>query len=110
MRIRVLIQRNHLFGKTNTQKTVAKVKTLHTEEKPSFVYLCISVLGQRNHSLSPINGFRLVFHFTTAKFYVGIIEKMPNCFFISQLQKKNCKTNAQQQKKRYNCETNLLQY
>ncbi len=51
MRIRVLVQRNHLFGKTNIQKTVAKVKSLHTEEKPSFVYLCICVSGQRNHSL-----------------------------------------------------------
>ncbi len=51
MRIRVLVQRNHLFGKTNTQKMVAKVRTLHTEEKPSFVYLCICVSGQRNHSL-----------------------------------------------------------
>ncbi len=53
MRIHVLVQRNHLFGKTNTQKTVVKVKTLRTEEKPSFVYLCICVSGQRNHSLTP---------------------------------------------------------
>ncbi len=51
MCIHVSVQRNHLFGKTNTQKTVAKVKNLRTEEKPSFVYLCICVLGQRNHSL-----------------------------------------------------------
>jgi hypothetical protein len=52
MRIRVSAQRNHLFGKTNTQKMVAKVINLRTEEKPSFVYLCICVLGLRNHSLS----------------------------------------------------------
>jgi hypothetical protein len=51
MRIRVSVQRNHLFGKTNTQKTVAKVNNLCLEEKPSFVYLCICVSGQRNHSL-----------------------------------------------------------
>jgi hypothetical protein len=44
MRIHVLVQRNHLFGKTNTQKMVAKVKNLRTEEKLSFVYL--------GHSLS----------------------------------------------------------
>jgi hypothetical protein len=30
-----------LFCKTNTQKTVAKVKHLRTEEKTSFVYLCM---------------------------------------------------------------------
>jgi hypothetical protein len=41
MRIRVSVQRNHLFGKTNTQKMVAKVKNLCTEEKLSFLYLCI---------------------------------------------------------------------
>ncbi len=52
MRIRVSVQRNHLFGKTNTQKMVAKVKNLRLEEKPSFVYLCICVSGQGNHSLS----------------------------------------------------------
>jgi hypothetical protein len=52
MRIHVSVQRNHLFGKTNTQKTVAKVKNLRTEGKPSFVYLCTCVLGQRNRSLS----------------------------------------------------------
>ncbi len=51
MRIRVSVQRNHLFCKANTQKTVAKVNNLHTEEKPSFVCMCICVLGQRNHSL-----------------------------------------------------------
>jgi hypothetical protein len=44
-------QRNHLFCKTNTQKMVAKVNNLCTEEKPSFVYLPIRVSGQRNHSL-----------------------------------------------------------
>ncbi len=49
MRIRVSVQRNHLFGKTNTQKTVGKVKNLRTEEKLSFVYLCTCVSGQRNH-------------------------------------------------------------
>jgi hypothetical protein len=38
MRIRVSVQRNHLFCKTNTQKTVAKVKNFHTEGKLSFVY------------------------------------------------------------------------
>ncbi len=52
MRIRVSVQTNHFFGNTNTQKTVAKEKNLCTEEKPSFVYLCIGVSGQRNHSLS----------------------------------------------------------
>jgi hypothetical protein len=46
MRIRVSVQRNHLFGKTNTQKMDAKVKNLRTEEKPSFVYLCTCVSGQ----------------------------------------------------------------
>ncbi len=35
MCFRVLVQRNHLFCKTNTQKTVAKVNNLYTEEKPS---------------------------------------------------------------------------
>jgi hypothetical protein len=53
MRIRVSVQTNHFFGNTNTQKTVAKEKSLCTEEKPSFVYLCIGVSGQRNHSLRP---------------------------------------------------------
>ncbi len=52
MRIRVSAQTNHFFGNTNTQKTDAKEKNLCTEEKPSFVYLCIGVSGQRNHSLS----------------------------------------------------------
>jgi hypothetical protein len=52
MCIRVSVQRNHLFGKTNAQKMVAKVKNLRTEENPSFVYLCICVSGQINHSLS----------------------------------------------------------
>ncbi len=47
MRIRVSIQRNHLFCKTNTQKTVAKVKILCTEEKPSFVYLCFLCIGAK---------------------------------------------------------------
>jgi hypothetical protein len=56
MRIRVSVQRNHLFGKTKTQKTAAKVKNLRTEEKPSFVYLCICVSGQRNHSLMGKDG------------------------------------------------------
>ncbi len=43
MCIRVSVQRNHLFCKTNTLKIVAKVNNLRTEEKPSFifVYLCI---------------------------------------------------------------------
>ncbi len=45
MRIRVSVQTNHFFGNTNTQKTVAKEKSLRTEEKPSFVYLCIGVSG-----------------------------------------------------------------
>ncbi len=53
MCIRVSLQINHLFCKTNTQKTVAKVNNLRTEEKPSFVYLRIHVLGQRNHTLFP---------------------------------------------------------
>ncbi len=52
MRIRVSVQTKHFFGNTNTQKMVAKEKNLCTEEKLSFVYLCIDVLGQRNHSLS----------------------------------------------------------
>ncbi len=51
MCIHVSVQRNHLFCKTNTQKTVVKVNNLRTEEKPSFVYLRIRVSGQRNHSL-----------------------------------------------------------
>ncbi len=51
MCIRVSVQRNYLFCKTNTQKTVAKVNNLRTEEKASFVYFCIRVSGQRNHSL-----------------------------------------------------------
>jgi hypothetical protein len=51
---RVSVQRNHLFGITNTQKTVAKVRNLRTEEKPSYVYLCTCVSGQRNHSLNLI--------------------------------------------------------
>ncbi len=53
MRIHVSVQRNHLFGKTNTQKIVGKVKNLRLEENLSFVYLCICVSGQRNHSLCP---------------------------------------------------------
>jgi hypothetical protein len=47
-----MVQRNHLFCKTNAQKTVAKVNNLRTEEKPPFVYLRIRVSGQRNHSLN----------------------------------------------------------
>ncbi len=47
-----------LFGNTNTQKTVAKEKSLHTEEKLSFVYFCIGVSGQRNHSLRKTLGQR----------------------------------------------------
>jgi hypothetical protein len=31
------------LAKTNTQKTVGKVKNLRMEEKPSFTYLCICV-------------------------------------------------------------------
>jgi hypothetical protein len=38
MCIHVSVHRNPLFGKTYTQKTVAKVKYLRREEKPSFVY------------------------------------------------------------------------
>ncbi len=40
-----MVQTNHFFGNTNAQKTVAKEKkqNLHTEEKPSLVYLCIGV-------------------------------------------------------------------
>ncbi len=52
MCIHVLVQRNHLFCKTNTQKMVAKVNNLRTEEKLSFVYLRIRASGQRNHSLT----------------------------------------------------------
>ncbi len=54
MRIHVSVQRNHLFCITNTQKTVAKVKNLRTEEKLTFVYLCTCVLGQWNHSLMEV--------------------------------------------------------
>ena len=56
MRIGVSVQTNYFFGNTNTQKTVAKEKRLRTEEKPSFVNLCIGVSGQRNHSLSAMDG------------------------------------------------------
>jgi hypothetical protein len=45
---------------------------------------------------------QLLFHFATAKFYVGIYLKKHKCYFISQLQKKCTtvdKTNAKQQKK-----------
>ncbi len=52
MCIHVSVQTNHFFGNTNSQKTVAKEKNHHTEEKPSFVCLCIGVSGQRNHSLT----------------------------------------------------------
>jgi hypothetical protein len=52
MHICVSVQTNQFFGNTNTQTTVAKEKNLRTEEKLSFVYLCIGVSGQRNHSLS----------------------------------------------------------
>ncbi len=55
MRICVLVQRNDLFGKTNTQKTVAKVKTLHTEEKPSFVYLCICVFVYQGKEITALS-------------------------------------------------------
>ena len=58
MLIRVSVQTNHFFGNTNTQKTVAKEKSLRTEEKPSFVNLCIGVSGQRNHSLRKTLGQR----------------------------------------------------
>ncbi len=50
MCIRVSVQRNHLFGKTNTQKTVVKVKNLCTEKKPSFVYLCIGAKKSQPYS------------------------------------------------------------
>jgi hypothetical protein len=52
MRIHVSVQRNHFFCKTNTQKTVAKVKNLRTEEKPSFVYLCVCVFVYRGKDLT----------------------------------------------------------
>ncbi len=55
MCVHVLGQKNPFFCKTNTQKTVAKVNNLCTEEKLSFVYLRIRVSGQRNHSLTPKN-------------------------------------------------------
>ncbi len=44
---------------------------------------------------------QLLFHFTTAKFYVGIIEKNAQLLFHFTTGKKmyNCKTNAQPQKK-----------
>jgi hypothetical protein len=47
---------------------------------------------------------QLLFHFTTAKFYVGIIQKNVQLLFHFTTAKKmhNCKTNAQQQK---NCTT-----
>jgi hypothetical protein len=56
MRIRVLVKTNHYFGNTNTQKTVAKEKNLCTEEKPSFVYLCIGQVWQLDLGLSFLNG------------------------------------------------------
>jgi hypothetical protein len=44
---------------------------------------------------------QLLFHFTTSKVYVGIIEKNAQLLFHFTTAKKlyNCKTNAQQQKK-----------
>jgi hypothetical protein len=53
MHIHVSVQTNHFFGNTNTLKMVAKEKNLRTEEKPSFVYLCIGVSGQRNQKSQP---------------------------------------------------------
>jgi hypothetical protein len=75
MCIHVSGQRNHLFCKTNTQKMVAKVKNLHTEEKPSFVYLRIRVSGQRNHSLicGANNRCRKCFYLSAQKEIVVIL-------------------------------------
>jgi hypothetical protein len=52
---------------------------------------------------------QLQFHFTNAKSHVGIIKKMHNCNFSSQLQK-NVQLKKMHNKKLYNCKTNLLQY
>jgi hypothetical protein len=41
------MQQNRFLDKTNTQKTVAKVKKLCTEEKPSFAYFCICVRANK---------------------------------------------------------------
>jgi hypothetical protein len=56
---------------------------------------------------------QLLFHYTTAKFYVGIREKNAQLLFHFTVAKKlyNCKTNAQQQKqcttvKQIYCNTN----
>jgi len=74
MRIRVSVQTNHFFGNTNTQKTVAKEKNLCTEEKPSFVYLCIGVSGQRNHSLRPmLEAYHNFSRFSSLLLKIGLI-------------------------------------
>jgi hypothetical protein len=68
MCIRVSVQRNHLFCQTNTQKIVAKLNNLHTEEKPSFVYLRIHISGQKITALQTINQIeRLQFSFEEEK-------------------------------------------
>ncbi len=36
-------QQNWFLDKTNTQQTVAKVEKFCTEEKPSFLRICVSV-------------------------------------------------------------------
>jgi hypothetical protein len=51
MRIRVSGHKKHLFYKTNTQMLHYKVIPLQQPFAPSFVYLRIHILGQRNHSL-----------------------------------------------------------
>ncbi len=63
MRIRVSVQRNHLFGKTNTQKTVAKVKNLRLEENPS--------LGL---TIWPTD---LVTQYTICKFFIDVFLTFP---------------------------------
>jgi hypothetical protein len=68
LRIRVSVQTNHFFGNTNTQKTAAKEKNLHTEVKPSFMYLCSGVSVQRNHSLMSLTPtYEAIRHETSGK-------------------------------------------
>ncbi len=51
IRICVLGQKNHLFCKKNTQMHHFKVEPLQCNVWPSFAYLCVCVLEQKNHSL-----------------------------------------------------------
>ena len=51
MRIRVLVQTNHFFGNTNTQKTVAKEKTFAQKKNR---LLCICVLVYRGKEITAL--------------------------------------------------------